>query len=131
MGNILQMKFWILILLVIISCQTLRQEPGSIAKQIDLIEDIASNPNLDPVTQSRLKLALENIRSSEQSKDNDILEASKVAALAEKIALEKTEAAGKWYGARNLLILIGIGLALILGLYIYVKGSIPKIPFIN
>jgi hypothetical protein len=131
MGNILQMKFWILILLVIISCQTLRQEKGSISKQVDLIEDICRNPNLDPDTQKRCTTGLNNIRESEKAKDSDILQANKEAKRSNQIAIEKTEAAGKWDGARNVLILIGIGLALILGLYIYIRGSIPKIPFIN
>jgi len=117
--------------MVLVSCQTLRQEPGSISKQIDLIEDIASNPNLDQVTQSRLKVALENIRSSEQAKDNDIIQASKLTAKAEKIALEKTEKAGKWDGAITLAWLIGIALALILAAYMYFRGMIPKIPLLN
>ena len=131
MGKFFKMKFWIFILLVLISCQTLRQEPGSISKQVDLIQDICSNPNLDQVTQGRCRKGLENIRSSEKAKDKDVLEYKKEALESNSIALEKTEKAGRWDGAVNLTILFGIVLALILGLYIYFRGSIPKIPFIN
>lgn len=121
-------EIFLVIILFLSSCQTLRQEEGSISKQIDLIQDIVSNPNLDPITQSRLKIALENIRSTEKAKDKDILKAIDESLNSKKIALEKTDKAGKWEGARNILILIGILIGAILAFHFYAKS---KIPFLN
>lgn len=120
------MRYYLyLIVLIILSCQSLPQERGSIAKQVNLLVDICDNPNLDLATQERCRKGLISIKHSENLKDITLVNAIQQAKESNQIAFEKTELAGKWIGARTLVILLSFILAVSTGIYFYIKKQIP------
>ncbi|TGN09757.1 hypothetical protein [Leptospira ilyithenensis] len=83
-------------------CSSLEKQPGSIARQADLIEDLANK--LPEEERTRFRKFLDNIKIDERLSDVAIQTTKESAQDAQELATERSADAGKWYGIRNLYI---------------------------
>ena len=91
-------------------CSSLENQPGSISRQLDLIEDLENK--LPENERTRFRKALVNLREEGKIKDDSISLYKLEAKDSIETTLESKEDAGKWYGLRNLAIFAFVGLAI-------------------
>ncbi len=123
----------ILILLIFFGsffhCTSLEKNPGSIAKQIDLVEDLVEK--LPEEDKPRLKKFFNNVRAEEVKQDKTIENTKDDAMVSKRIALDSKEDAGKWQGIRNTFIaIISIFVITLIG-YLIIKLGLVKVPLLN
>ena len=110
-------------------CSTIQKQPGSIAKQVELVRDLGNK--LPEEDRPRYNKFLDNIVDEEVKQDKTIEVTRKESEKASKIAINASQDAGKWKGIRDTFFAILFVVFLLIIGYVIFKLGIVKIPLLN